>query len=78
MIRAPRLKGVFPVCHATLVLREFRAVFRQLVRFYIHHMDISKNLQRRRHQIIGASSISHSGGGHVLKARGNSRLSGAR
>src|SRR5689334_12007520 len=62
MIRASRLKGVLPVCNATLVLREFRSVFRHLVRFYIHHMNISKNLQRRCHQIIGASSISHSGG----------------
>jgi len=48
MICASRLKGVLPVCNATLVFREFGLVFRQLVRFYIHHMDIRKNLQRRR------------------------------
>src|SRR5580765_8511693 len=42
MICASRLKGVLPVCNATLVLREFRSVFRQLVRFHIHHMNISK------------------------------------
>ncbi len=78
MIRASRLKGVLPVCNATLVLREFRSVFRHLVSFYIHHMDIGKNLQRRRHQIVRTTFISRSGGGHFLKGTGNPRLSGAR
>lgn len=71
MIRAFRLKNVLPVCNATLVFREFGSVFRQLVGFYIHHMDISENLQRRRRQIIRASFISRGGGGHLSKGRGN-------
>ena len=63
MIRASRLKGVRPVRNATLVLREFGSVFRHLVRFNIHHMNISKNLQRRCHQLIWVSFISRGGGG---------------
>ena len=78
MIRASRLKGVLPVCNAMLVLREFGSVFRQLVCFYIHHMDVGENLQRRRCQIIRTSFISPNGRGHRSKGRGNARLSGAR